>query len=265
MIPRLAVLVSVLGLAFSSAASAADPHHHHVGGGYGFVVQPQVHHNHVLVAPTGQVVSDHYDNYRYVVPATRPTFGTYYTHQNTQYYTPPAQVVQGRTAYSAPTAVPFGGHTRFEDLSGRLETMINEVCLDLHYNYSHNPGFAEAYQEAYGMLQQAKALHAAEHAQDRNYLRTTVQSLDALMHHVSGEALQFSPQFTKRIGAYSLPDKLAQVESTVHHLMHDVGIEPHAEANEVAPPPGAVEQAPPPGGRPVFGSPPPNSLPSIRP
>lgn len=216
------------------------------------MVQPQ-HHTDVLVDPHGHVVTRHHDSYQYVIPATRPNLGTYYTLQNQQYYMPPAQIVRGQTAYVAPTPVAFGGYTRFEDLSGRIESAANEVCLDLHYNYQANAGYQEVYREAYSLLQQAKALHAAEHHQDRNYIRGAVEALDGLLHHVAGDASRLAPQVVRPIGQYALPDKLAQLESMIHHLMHDVGIAPHAEGTEQAPPPGDVEQAPPPSG---FGVPP---------
>jgi hypothetical protein len=47
------------------------------------------------------------------------------------------------------------------------------------------------------------------------------------------------------------------LESIIHHLMHDVGIPPHAENTETAPPPGGgSEQAPPPPGFPQSQAPP---------
>jgi hypothetical protein len=236
----------------TSALVEAQPHHHH-STSRGYIVQPQVH-NHVLVDPHGHVVVQQHANYQYVVPPASPTLGTYYTYQSKQYYTPPPQVVGNQTAYAPPAAVAFGSYSHVDDLSARIETLANEVCLDLHYNYHHNPGYQETYGEAYSLLQQAKALHAAEHNQDRNFIRAAVQGLDGLFHHVQEHAANFSPHVERPVGPYSLPEKLAQLESMIHHLMHDVGIAPHAAPGALPVGPGGVEQAPPPAG--VFQTPP---------
>ena len=80
--------------------------------------------------------------------------------------------------------VAFGGFSHVDDLASRLETLTNEFCLDLHYHYSHNHGYAATYGEAYQILDAAKFIHAAEHQQDRQAIAARLKGLNELFHHV---------------------------------------------------------------------------------
>ncbi|MFN5973872.1 MAG: hypothetical protein ACK48U_05455, partial [Planctomyces sp.] len=163
---------------------------------------------------------------------------------------PPVLVVQ------KPVHWLFGGSALFEDLSGRLETDVNRLCLDMFYNYQHNPGFAETYKEAYSLLESAKFVHAKEHQGDRDAIRHHVTQMDQQMHHVLDEIRQWSRHHSRQIAAGGVIEKSSAVEAVLHHLCFDVGIEPHG-ADEPAPAPNAVEeQAPAPGA--VINSAPPS-------
>jgi hypothetical protein len=211
-----------------------------------------------------------HNNWNYVVPHhdTHNHSGSYYVQDQTYYYTPtpvvrvapvsiqtahlhpaPVQVVQ------KPVQLQFGGYARFEDLSGRLETEINRLCLDMHYNYQHNPGFAESYKEAYSLLASAKYVHAKEHQGDRDAIRHHVTQMDQAMHHVLEEIRPWSRNHARQVASGGVIEKSSAVEAILHHLCYDVGVEPHG-ADEPAPAPGVgEEQAPAPGG--LINSPPP--------
>src|SRR5690606_32165144 len=146
-----------------------------------------------------------------------------------------------------------GGYAHLADLAGRLSLLANDVCLDMHYNYSHNPGFAETYREAYQILDMAKYLEAAENQGDRAEIARRVTELDPLFHQVQGEVQGWSRSHQRQIGESGLMTKLEIMEALLHHLMYDVGIEPHSAPREEAPPPATDEVAPSP---PVTTSPP---------
>jgi hypothetical protein len=219
-----------------------------------------VHHNghHDVIHHHGRHFG--HNDWNYVVPhydAHRHS-GSYYVQNQTYYYTPtpvvrvssahirsaqlpPVQIVQ------KPVELQFGGYARFEDLSGRLETEVNRLCLDMFYNYQHNPGFAEAYREAYSLLESAKFVHAKEHQGDRDAIRDHVTQMDQLMHHVLEEIQPWSRHHARQIASGGVIEKSSAVEAVLHHLCYDVGIEPHG-ADEPAPAPNADdEQAPAPG------------------
>lgn len=228
-----------------------------------------VHHNghHDVVHHHGRHFG--HNDWNYVVPHhdSHLHSGSYYVQNQTYYYTPtpvvrvssasiqtaqlqPVQVVQ------KPVQLQFGGYARFEDLSGRLETEVNRLCLDMFYNYQHNPGFAETYKEAYSLLESAKFVHAKEHQGDRDAIRHHVTQMDQQMHHVLDEIRQWSRHHSRQIAAGGVIEKSSAVEAVLHHLCFDVGIEPHG-ADEPAPAPNAVEeQAPAPGA--VINSAPPS-------
>jgi hypothetical protein len=63
--------------------------------------------------------------------------------------------------------VTYGGFSHIDDLSIELEQRSRSILWEMHYNYRHNGDFNITYSEAYTMLRQAKALHAAEHRGDR--------------------------------------------------------------------------------------------------
>ena len=161
-----------------------------------------------------------------------------------------------------PVQIAFGGFTQVEDISGRLETLTNELLLDLHYNYPHNPGYAETYGEAYQLLQVAKYIHAAEHARDRAAIQSKLNGMDALFHHVQNDVRGWSRHHHRQVGQLGILSKMDMIESALHHLMNDVGVQQapaSGVANGVAPPPpgvapGALTTAPPPSAAP--GAPP---------
>ncbi len=234
---RLPVFVCLL-LAAALVPGVASAQHHH----------QNAHHH-----------GSHYghSNWTYVVPHVQQHHhGAYYVANNAHYYTPtpvvrvvqtqiptfnPAPVVQ------QPVQIQYGGFARCDDLSGRLETALNALCLDLHYNYQHNPGFAHVYREAYGVLQQARDIHSKQHQGDREFIRRTVGTLDEQFHHIQGEIAPWTRQAQRPIGTGDVVEKTNAAEAVMHHLYYDVGIKPHDTGDEQAPPPaGDLEQAPPP-------------------
>lgn len=240
----------------------AQHHHHHNHRSTPW------HHHHVLVDPHGHRVVAHHDSYRYVIP-TQPQFqGTYYTYDNTHYFypAPPVVTAQNPAVAPQPTAVAFGSFSHVDDLAARLEDIANQFCLDLHYNYQHNPGFAETYGEAYQILEAAKWAHSREHQQDREGLARTLGPMDDLFHHVQQDVQGYQRFHHRQIGQLGIIDKMAHMEALLHHLMHVVGVRPsHDGGNEAAPPPGGgLEQAPPPafrGPAAPFGNPQSTTLP----
>jgi hypothetical protein len=156
-------------------------------------------------------------------------------------------------AYRAarPIEIQFGGYAHVDDLSGRLERLANELCLDLHYNYRHNPGFAEIYREAYQIFDMAKYIHVKENQADRDEVARRLDGLDVAFHNVEGEVKGWSRQQNRQIGQGGAQTKLDMVGATLHHLMHDVGVmgvhgapesDTLPDGGEVAPPPEPVAE-----------------------
>lgn len=252
-------LTGCLSLLIASPAMAQHRRH----SGHNDVVHHNGHHD--VVHHHGRHFG--HNDWNYVVPHhdVHHHSGSYYVQNQAYYYTPtpivrvaapsfqtaqrPPQVVQ------QPVQMQFGGYARFEDLSGRLETEVNRLCLDMHYNYQHNPGYAESYREAYSLLESARFVHAKEHQGDRDAIRHHVTQMDQAMHHVLEEIRPWSRQNRRQVAYGGIIEKSSAVEAVLHHLCYDVGIEPHG-ADEPAPAPnGGEEQAPAPGG--VINSSPP--------
>lgn len=237
----LCILIGSATLLAANPVMAQHHHHHHHGSHFG------------------------HSNWNYVVPHQNAHHhhGSYYVQDNGYYYTPTPIVrvtPSYRSAQLPPVQVPvqlqYGGYARFEDLSGRLEAEVNRLCLDMFYNYQHNPGFQELYRDAYSLLTAAKFVHAKEHQNDRDAIREQVVQMDQLMHHVLGEIRPWSRHHSRQVASGGIIEKSSAVEAILHHLCYDVGIEPHGD-DEPAPAPNVGdEQAPAPGG--VIGSPPPS-------
>lgn len=234
---------SVPLLAFGSlliAAPAFAQHHHHGNAA-------PWHQTHVIVDPHGHYVASHLDDYHRVIPPQQRNQGTFYRHNDTHYYynvapvayRPGGQVAMNPATPIQPAPIEFGGFSHVDDLSGRLESLSNEFCLDLHYNCQRNPGIAETYREAYQILQAAKSAHANEHQGDQAALARTLADLDPLFHHVEEDVTGWSRYHHSQIGNLGIIDKMNQMEDLIHHLLHDVGIRPtHSRGQEQAPLPG---------------------------
>ena len=202
--------------------------------------------SHVIYDQNGLRVTSNYQNYQYVIPSYQNNQGTYYTHSNTRFY----HDQHGGTNPGRPSAVQFGGYAHVDDLAARLETMTNEFCLDLHYNYQHNPGFAETYREAYQILELARYAHDEEHHGDRAEFARVLKEIDPLFHHVEEDVANWSRNHRRQFGRLGIIDKMQNMEAVIHHLMWDIGVTPDhhdGHGSEAAPAPGGgVETAPPP-------------------
>ncbi len=237
-------------LAWGATDAFAQQHNHARQRGPSYHID---HHDHVIRDSHGHVIGRyHHDvvhqDSTFIVPHTDVHHhGTYYIQNGRSFYSP-------QTASSVrlvqPEQIVFGGFSHVDDLASRLETMSNEFCLDLHYNYSHNPGYQETYREAYELLQTAKFIHAAEHHNDRLTIQQKLGGLDQLFHHLEDDVQHWTRHQHRQIGHLGIASKMDLMESTLHHLMNDVVVTPTPiNGNEQAPPPGGgPEQAPPPSG-----------------
>lgn len=140
-------------------------------------------------------------------------------------------------------SVAFGSCSHVDALASRLEVLMNQLCLDLYYNYSHNPGFQETYAEAYGLYQIAQTIHAAEHNFDRATVQNQLAGADGLFHQIQGDVIGWSRIPRRQIGTLGIQTKMEMAEDTLHHLMEDVGVTV-APALEVPPVPGTFAPQP---------------------
>lgn len=207
------------------------------------------HHDHIVRDAHGHIIGRyHHDvihkDASYVVPHQGQHNDSYHMHNGQYYYTP--QTALKTQVVIQPVAVRYGSFLHVDDLASRLEELTNEFLLDLHYNYRHNHGFAETYAEGYELLQVAKYIHDAEHAQDRNAIRARIGGMDALFHHLQDDVRGWSRHHVRQIGQLGILSKMDMIEGTLHHLMNDIGVGQAAGAGgpEVAPPP--IGFAPPP-------------------
>lgn len=245
------MLTGILAM-FIATDAHAQIHHHHHNNSYnpGYHID---HHDHVVRDSHGHVIGRyHHDvvhqNSTYIVPhsGSAHQHGTYHVHNGSYYYTPRTASISSTSVAPSPVQVQFGSFSHVDDLASRLETLTNEFCLDLYYNYSHNPGFQETYTESYQLLQVAQFIHGAEHAHDRNAIRSKLGGMDSLFHHVQDDVRGWTRHHHRQVGQLGILSKMDMIESTLHHLMNDVGVQATG-GNEVAPPPGGgLNVAPPP-------------------
>jgi len=200
----------------------------------------------------------HHGSWLHVVPSHHHHHsGLYYSYGGANYYTPvspPVQVQVMRPQADGtplPIAPPgeliapqsvkleFGGFRQTNDLSGRLVFEANRWCLDMHYNYRHNPDFEVTYRDAYRVLLAARNVQGATQETDREAIRTELTAVEPLFHGVQEKVKTWSREERRPVGADGINEKTQIVESILHHLLFDVGVEEqHAAAPE--------EQAPPP-------------------
>lgn len=242
-IQRLLALATT-GCAIGAAAPAIAQHYH--GSGH-YDYHPghyDYHDGHYDYHP------GHYDSHPdhhgpvYVQP--RPS----YVVPRQPTYVPPGNY--DRTGHSHEHAGPsfptrpimYGDFSHIDDLAIELENRANALCLELHYNYQHNPGYGETYREAYEILTTAKYIHGLEHAGNRDKIRQAVGELDRLFHHVQSDVVRWTGHHHRPVGHGGLTAKLENIEETLHHFMDDVGAHPSSTPRP--------EQAPPAGGAPSY-------------
>lgn len=216
---------------------------------YGFHLD---HHDHVIQDSHGHVIGRyHHDvihrDAQHIVPHLNTVnHGSYYHHNGSSYYIPQTAMVGTQQVAPTPQEITFGGFGHVDDLAQRFEYLMNDLCLDLYYNYSHNPGFQETYSEAYSLLEAAKFIHAAEHANDRDAISRKLGGADALFHHVEDDVRSWSRIHRRQVGTLGILSKMEMAESVLHHLMQDVGVKPELPQQAPAPGVGGPDIAPPP-------------------
>jgi hypothetical protein len=231
--------LAIAGVVAAAATSTADAQHysHHS------VRHHNGHHNHVLRDRHGHVIGRYgrdiiHANATQVIPHSGGSHhGSYYARNGHYYYYPQTASVGVHTSNYRPQEVAFGGFSHVDDLAVRMEELTNELCLDLYYNYSHNFEFRETYSEAYQVLEVARYIHDAEHRHDRKAIQEQLGGLDDLFHHVQDDVRGWSRHHHRQIGNLGILSKMDLLESTLHHLMNDVGVKLTPETGEQAPRP----------------------------
>ena len=180
-----------------------------------------------LVDPRGQQVNDNQAQFRFVIPGVGQS-GTYYTNQNSHYYTPvqPPRRSGRSPGVQNPVKLEFGAFRHHEELAARLETLTRELCLDLHHNYQGNRGFDDVYGEAYRLMQAAKSLHSNEHRGDHKAMQRIAPRFDSLFHHVQRELHGWRSGDHRNIGQMNTHARMEEMEAVIHHLMYDLGVKP---------------------------------------
>lgn len=148
-----------------------------------------------------------------------------------------------------PVEVPFGQFAYTDQLSEVLTTVLNDLCLDMHYNYSHNANYSAVYREAFAALTEAKGMNAAQQTDNRETIKQRLKLTDSILHKLEPQVQGWTRNHQKQVGEAGMLTKLEIAGDVTHHMMHDAGIsqEEHDEANhasttaEAAEP---VEQAP---------------------
>lgn len=178
-------------------------------------VQAQPHRSHRVVRP----------GTRYVPPQLKQQ-GAYYF-KNNKYYYQPDTYNSGRVVTTRPQAVAFGSFSHVDELAVRLESLANDFCLEIYYNYSRNRGFEDTYREAYEILEIAKYIHEEEHHGHRDEIAKELSGLDKLFHHVGDDVANWRPNrghHHHHGHGTDIHELLEQMESVLHHLMNDVGV-----------------------------------------
>lgn len=160
-----------------------------------------------------------------------------YILRNGRYYYQPPSIYIGRGQAPQMQQVQFGSFSHVDDLANRLELQMKMLLLDMHYNYSHNPGFRATYAEAYQLYQVAQYVHAAEHQNNRTAIQRQLGGMDGLFHHIEEDVAHWTRHHHVPIGHIGMHARLSQIEDTLHHLMNDVGVEMIPPAPTVSEPP----------------------------
>jgi hypothetical protein len=229
MIRHLVIAASVVAVA-AIPAIRAGAHERYSFGHHGYGTRHAQRHYH----------------YRHGWPIAVPTYDRYYRggyYPGGGYYATRTYVIDRVTrAAPRPSRTETGGDV--QQLSERLERLSNEVCLDMHHNYRHNPGFAETYRDAYKILDTARYIHDTGHQNNRDEIARRLIEAHDLFRQVQEEVGRWSRRPARQIGQGSALTKLGAVESALHQLITSVSMESATDGSETAPPPAELEIPP---------------------
>ena len=124
------------------------------------------------------------------------------------------------------TDLSFGTFSNTVELALRLKSDTNDLLLDMHFNYSHNPQFAETYRATYQLLKAAQTVHEAGLTNRRAEIKQSLEDLDGLAYRLQTDIRNWNCRSKYRCGIGSLNQKLSTVQWSVADLMHDAGVEP---------------------------------------
>lgn len=178
-------------------------------------------------------------------------------------FQPPRVVVTPQVRAPQVRTYTFGARNHVDDLAVLLMRQANSICLEMHRNYRHNPGYRETYREMYQVLQDAKHIHELvhdhyhhrDHRGERDHIASDLHEMDGLVHHVEEDIANWTPAHAHHDhfhhGAVhgqgqNLQRLMHSFSETLHHLMTDYGVRSQIGQSGEAPPPDGDIIAPPP-------------------
>ena len=143
-----------------------------------------------------------------------------------------------------PNSIHFGACEHVPYLTAKLEFLLNNLCLDLYYNYSHNQDFHATYTEAWSLLQTARTLRVSAHRLDPITAQKQLAGADALLNHVCDCVMPWTRIHRRQVGSGGMQTKMKMVEETLCCLMKDLGVAPTPALDQAPPPPTPIPQGP---------------------
>jgi hypothetical protein len=95
-----------------------------------------------------------------------------------------------------PTKMPINELRFTTYLSGRLSSALNSVCLDMHYNYSHNARFVQTYKNVFEALQIAKDLSKGA-SEEPDIIRAKIKRIGELLDDLETVTLDWTAENNK--------------------------------------------------------------------
>lgn len=124
----------------------------------------------------------------------------------------------------APTCSAFGGCVHVDEFAVRLQVIMHELCMDMYFNYSHNPGFRESYADAYSLYQLAKGIHDSAHLRNYDSMRAQLAGADVIFHRLESYIQGWTRMPRRQVGTLGMITKMGMAEDTLHMLMKDLGV-----------------------------------------
>lgn len=144
-----------------------------------------------------------------------------------------------------PDSIRFGACEHVPYLTAKLEFLLNDLCLDLYYNYSHNVEFQATYTETYSLLQTAKTLRVSAHRLNAVTAQRQLAGADALLKHICDCVMPWTRIHRRQVGLGGMQTRMKMVEETLCCLMKDIGVAPTPGLDQAPPPPTPIPHAPP--------------------
>ena len=131
----------------------------------------------------------------------------------------------------------FGKRVHTRALADELYQQANTICWEMYQYYQRSPGYQATYGDMYGIQQASSRINRLVRdnyqgsGRDDDRLVRELYTIDEIFHRLEGRVDNWQADRRDADRGGQLRGRLKICTETLHHLMEDYGVKPHAYGN----------------------------------